>query len=170
MNYIVDKLESYDADLFNEVEDLFENKAEELLVPEPDRNLYPEGKFHESPPLTNWAFLSDYKLIGGIQGSGACGVVRKCVKRDDPNGQQFAAKMFRRGFNSDGDAEIECSNHLDHPRITKVVDSYIGDRSSSAVMVMRLMPGKDLRSEAESRLDKVERKMFPKETMFDWLT
>jgi len=120
--------------------------------------------------MTNWAFESDYKLIGGILGTGAVGVVRKCVKRDDPNGQQFAAKMFRRGFNGAADAELECAKYLDHPRITKVFDSYIGDRSSSTVMVMGLMQGKDLRSEAESRLEKVERKMFPKETMFDWLT
>lgn len=72
-------------------------------------------------------------------------MVVKVVKRDDPNGEQFAAKKFRRGFNGAADPEIECAKHLDHPRITNVKDSFVGDKSSSTVIVMKLMPGKDLR-------------------------
>jgi serine/threonine protein kinase len=97
-------------------------------------------------------------------------VVVKCVRRDDPNGEAFAAKQFRRGFNGAADPEIDSTKTLDHPRVTRVVDIFRGDNASSTVMVMGLIPGKDLRREAERIKADLNGKMFPKEILFDWLS
>jgi len=51
-----------------------------------------------------------------------------------------------------------------------VVDSFIGDKVSSTVMVMKLMPGKTLGNQADAIKESVKWKMFPKEILFDWLT
>lgn len=94
----------------------------------------------------------------------------KCVRRDDPKGEEFAAKQFRRGFDDASFAEIESTKNLDHPRVTKVVEVFKGDNASSLVMVMKLMPGKDLRSEAGRIIANLNGKMFPKEILVDWLS
>jgi hypothetical protein len=84
------------------------------------------------------------------------------VKRDDPNGQVFAAKMFRRGYNGAAAAEIESGEHLDHPRVSKVYETFVGDDSSSTVLILRLMMGQELAKKARAIKEELNGKMFPK--------
>ena len=79
----------------------------------------------ESQPMPNWAFEKKYKQVGE-SGSGAAGVVVKVVKRDDPNGEVFAAKKTRRGFNNSVIPEIKVVKHLDHPRLPKNYEVFEG--------------------------------------------
>jgi NIMA (never in mitosis gene a)-related kinase len=91
------------------------------------------------------------------------------VKRDDPNGEVFAAKLCRRGHNGAAKPEIECGKYLDHPRVTRVYESFVGDETSSTVMVMRLMKGQELGKKALAIMEGLNGQMFPKEILFDWL-
>jgi len=91
------------------------------------------------------------------------------VKRDDPNGEVFAAKMFRRGYNNAANPEIESGKYLDHPRVTRVYETFVGDDSSSTVMVMRLMKGQNLDTKIRAMRKDLNGKMFPKEILFDYL-
>jgi len=151
------------------MDDLFEEKNEELSFSLPDDS-NPIGDFHKSEPMANWEFAAKYKSIGDKLGAGAVGIVYKAVKRDDPNGEVFAAKMFRRGFNVAAMPEIESGKYLDHPRVTRVYETFVGDDLSSTVMVMRLMKGQELKVKALALKDSLNGKMIPKEIMFDWLT
>jgi serine/threonine protein kinase len=56
--------------------------------------------------------------------------------------------MSRRGFNEALLPEIEAGKYLDHPKITKIIDSYIGTSlNESTVIVMNLLPGGTLANE-----------------------
>ena len=90
--------------------------------------------------MPNEAFESKYQQLGHL-GSGANGVVVKCVRRDDPKAEHFAAKMTRRGFNDSILPELEVGKYLNHPKITKVVESFSGSLNESTVMVMNILPG-----------------------------
>jgi hypothetical protein len=70
--------------------------------------------------------------------------VVKCVKRDDPKGEQFAAKLIKHGANDSAIPELECGKLLDHPNITKVLESFIGSEYEGTVMVMNILPGNNL--------------------------
>jgi serine/threonine protein kinase len=148
--------------------DLFKEKIEELSPPLPDESKS-TGSGYRLMPLPNWEFTTKYKL-GEVLGTGSFGRVYKAVKRDDPNGEIFAANYFRRGRNKDATAEIEIGLRLDHPYVHRVYEAFVGDASSSTVMVMRLMKGQDLRDRAKAIKKDLNGKMFPKEILFDWLT
>ena len=56
--------------------------------------------------------------------------------------------MSRRGFNDALLPEIEAGKYLDHPKITKIIDSYISTSlNESTVMVMNILPGGTLHGE-----------------------
>jgi serine/threonine protein kinase len=56
--------------------------------------------------------------------------------------------MSKRGFNDTLLPEIEAGKYLDHPKITKIIDSYISTSfNESTVMVMDLLPGGTLKKE-----------------------
>jgi len=71
------------------------------------------------------------------------------VRKDDPQGQIYAAKLFRYGFHDDGNHEISIMKVLHHPRVSNMIDSYPGDESSSAVIVMVIIKGNVLREGAK---------------------
>ena len=56
--------------------------------------------------------------------------------------------MSRRGFNDALLPEIEAGKYLDHPKITKIIDSYVSTSlNESTVMVMNLLSGGTLHAE-----------------------
>jgi serine/threonine protein kinase len=61
-----------------------------------DRYINPYKVPHKSPYRYNWSFESKYKKLGEL-GGGANGIVVKCVRRDDPTGKEYAAKLSRHG-------------------------------------------------------------------------
>jgi len=89
-----------------------------------DLYMNPYHEYGVSKYRYNWAFEQKYKQIGEL-GTGAMGIVVKVVRRDDPDGEQFAAKLSRHGF-YEQQSEIDMLKYLDHPRITRLVDSYYG--------------------------------------------
>jgi len=62
-----------------------------------DRYINPYWECDVSKYRYNWAFERKYKQIGEL-GKGCMGIVVKVVRRDDPNGEQYAAKLSRHGF------------------------------------------------------------------------
>jgi serine/threonine protein kinase len=170
IKHVTEKLASSDGDLLGSIDDLFDEKIEELSPPLPDQESNPIAETFKSLPMANWEFAAKYRVISDKElGAGGVGIVYRAVKRDDPNGEVFAAKMFRRGFNNSANPEIESGKYLDHPRVTRVYETFVGDDSSSTVIVMRLMKGQDMKHKISTMVKDLNGKMFPKEILFDWL-
>jgi len=89
------------------------------------------------------------------------------VRKDDPKGKQYAAKLTRHGKNKLFDIEIDILRRLNHPRIANLVDSYKGGRYSSSVMIMELIPGGTLK-ENFAKLMKNPDKAEVRATMLSW--
>jgi len=133
-----------------------------------DRYMNPYKVFGKSTYRYNWAFEQKYKQVGDL-GKGAMGLVVKVVRRDDPNGEQYAAKLSRHGF-YDQQTEIDMLKHLDHPRITRLVDSFYGSYFQSTVMVLNLIKGKTFCEERKAICKEPGNNGFmPRETLIDWM-
>ena len=89
------------------------------------------------------------------------------MRKDDPKGKQYAAKMTRHGMNKLFDNEIDILRRLNHPRIANLVDSYIGGRYSSSVMIMELIPGEPLFKHYEKLIKNPDQAVV-RATMFSW--
>jgi serine/threonine-protein kinase len=94
----------------------------------------------------------------------------KVVLREDPEGKEFVAKMFRHGFNGSAIPEADVLRRLDHPRITKIRDGFVGGWFSCTVIVMDFIPGKTLNTISKQIRTQPQNEGFlPKEKVFDWL-
>jgi len=59
---------------------------------------------------------------------------------------------------------------LDHPRITRLIDSFYGSYFESTVMVLNLVKGKTLGAEHEAiRKEPGNNGFMPRETAIDWI-
>ena len=125
--------------------------------------------FFESQPRSNSAFEDKYWQVEEL-GNGATSVVMKVVLREDPEGKEFVAKMFRHGFNGSAIPEADVLRRLDHPRITKIRDGFVGGWFSCTVIVMDFIPGKTLNTISKQIRTQPQNEGFlPKEKVFDWL-
>jgi len=71
----------------------------------------PPWRPNVSEPRSNGDFDLYYKHVEYLA-EGANSIVTKVVKRNDPEGKQFAAKQARHGFNWTQDKEIQIMRHL----------------------------------------------------------
>jgi hypothetical protein len=61
IKHVTEKLASSDGDLLGSIDDIFEDKTEELSSPLPDEERNPISEFFKSFPMANWEFASKYK-------------------------------------------------------------------------------------------------------------